>query len=65
MQKLDWGTSPPTQLVDKWNTFISEFPTLAQVTLSRHIDIRCTGVANRFFRRLSEGIRGKCVFTCG
>jgi len=42
MQKLDWDTSPPTQLVDKWNTFISEFPTLAQVTLTRHIDIRCS-----------------------
>jgi len=42
MQKLGWDTSPPTQLVDKWNTFISEFPTLAQVTLTRHVDIRCS-----------------------
>jgi len=40
IQKLHWDASPPTQLVDKWKTFTSEFNTLSQVMLTRHIDIR-------------------------
>jgi len=40
IQKLHWDASPPTQLVDKWKTFTSEFNTLSQMMLTRHIDIR-------------------------
>uniref|UniRef100_A0A2S2P1X6 Integrase catalytic domain-containing protein n=1 Tax=Schizaphis graminum TaxID=13262 RepID=A0A2S2P1X6_SCHGA len=40
IQKLHWDAPPPTQLVDKWKTFTSEFNTLSQVMLTRHIDIR-------------------------
>ncbi|KAI5748201.1 hypothetical protein M8J77_022994 [Diaphorina citri] len=37
--KLDWDTSPPSELQELWNTFQSELPLLSGMSFPRHIGV--------------------------